>query len=104
MPAAGRVEDHRVPLDQGAEGADAGQLVALLLGPGRVPAQLDEPGVDPVHVLLLDRDLLLQDGGVAQGGSISLPKPEPARKKGAIEPTPHGRQAVLDSWVRDANT
>jgi hypothetical protein len=37
-PAPGRVVDHGVPLDQGAERADAGQLVALLLGARGVPA------------------------------------------------------------------
>ena len=69
VPAPGRVEHHRVPLDQRAEGADSGELIALLLGAGRVPAQFGQPGVDPVDVLLLDGDLLLQDGGVAQVGS-----------------------------------
>ena len=68
VPAAGPVEDHGITLDERAERADAGELIALLLGLGGVLAELGEPGVDPVDVLLLDRDLLLQDGGVAQFG------------------------------------
>jgi hypothetical protein len=66
VPAPGRVVDHRVPLDQRAVRADAGQLVTLLLGARSIPAQLGETCVDPVHVVLFDRDLLLEDG-VAQG-------------------------------------
>jgi hypothetical protein len=66
LPAPRGVEDHRVALDEGLEGAGAGDPVPLLLRPGRVGTQLGEAGVDAVDVLLLDRDLLLQNGGVVQ--------------------------------------
>ena len=83
QPAPGRVVDHRVALDVGAEGAHLGDAVAGLLHLGRGASQLGEPGVDPVHVLLLGGELSGEFGRHRVGAAFG-----PTVRRGALAGQP----------------